>query len=169
MFVGALLQVYLKSESDSSSPPARPSNCHSTMHVRSPPMPIAPARSPLVYLPSNSLVPPSTMTAAASRRTYPSSTSQDVSASLAPCSPCDVGSRLWDLTDKSTIHGWLSHHFLHRLAVRRSHSQSLRLNLPDATKAGRTAARIRSQRSCKSLAQNLSSRARNLTSPGKPS
>ena len=122
-----------------------------------------------VYFSSNSLVPPSTMTAAASRRTYPSSTSQDVSASLAPCSPCDVGSRLWDLTDKSTIHGWLSHHFLHRLAVGRSHSQTLRLNLPDATKAGRTAARIRCQRSCKSLAQNLSSRARNLTSPGKPS
>jgi len=79
---------------------------HTRLVPFAPPIPIAPAMSPFMYFSCKSLMPPSTITAAASWRIYPSSASQDMPASPATCSPVmSAAGRLWGFMDKSTIHG----------------------------------------------------------------
>ena len=69
-------------------------------------MPMAPAISPLVNFSSNILVPPSTMTAAASCRLRSFSLCQDVPAAAATCAPVtSAAGASCDFSERSTIHG----------------------------------------------------------------
>jgi hypothetical protein len=67
---------------------------------------MAPAISPLVYFSSNILVPPSTITAAASWRERSLITCQDAPAASATCAPeTSAADTVCDFMDRSTIHG----------------------------------------------------------------
>ena len=71
-----------------------------------PPIPMAPAISPLVYFSSNILVPPSTITAAASWRERSLITCQDAPAASATRAPeTSAADTVCDFMDRSTIHG----------------------------------------------------------------
>src|SRR5215471_20269520 len=79
---------------------------HTRLVPFAPPTPMAPAISPLEYLSSKILVPPWTITAAASWRERSSSACQDTPTASATCAPeTSAADKVCDFIDRSTIQG----------------------------------------------------------------